>query len=144
MLPHLRFWTLIIALGIALVAVSIQDVTLPAIPVLQELQPLAPPPVRAPTAHDPHPEDPDGYCMAGPPMPDDKHGHECSCKLKCTEATETMPSHQMEQSTCWYWCEVGKCKCHPDNPCNNPQMESLPQGAPVHDDNPFASGVVPR
>ena len=57
-----------------------------------------------------HPEDPDSYCLAGPPVENDKHGHECHCELLCNGTT----GEQMENTECQEFCAKERCTCWGD------------------------------
>lgn len=81
---------------------------------IAQLTPQPPNPPR----HDKYKDDPRAYCMAGQPMPNDKHGHECHCKLMCSsyedeEGNIVIP----EDNTCELWCTKSRCVCHSDEQC---------------------------
>lgn len=62
------------------------------------------------------------FCRKGPDDPADPSAHGCSCSLICSEGTDAVPSHQMENTQCRLYCSKQRCKCFPDNPCDTPPV----------------------
>lgn len=67
--------------------------------------------------------EPDAYCLAGPPMPNDTNGHECHCQLMCSQSQPGAPVIRNEDPKCVTYCNSSKCRCHPDEFCELPDME---------------------
>jgi hypothetical protein len=81
----------------------------------------------APGGH--YENDPDAYCLAGPPMPNDKNGHECHCKLMCSPRVDgsDAPAYRIEDASCVTYCASSKCRCHPDETCDPPMVHEAPK-----------------
>jgi hypothetical protein len=79
----------------------------------------------APPRHDKHANEPNSYCMAGPPLPDQqaRGAYQCFCKMTCSEATPESPSHRIEDATCEHFCTSSRCLCHGDQSCDSMLME---------------------
>lgn len=101
--------------------------------------------------HDKYRDDPHARCMRPEVVAyygaDDPSMHACSCHLVCTLHDDnadgvTDRGEQGETQECELWCTKSRCGCHPDDPCNSPQID--PGVAPPADDNPFDGTIVPR
>ena len=67
--------------------------------------------------HDKYKDDPHAYCLQGRPVPNDKHGHECHCKLMCVHIDINGAVVSQEDSTCELYCSKNHCVCHTDEEC---------------------------
>lgn len=95
-------------------------------------------------------EDPHARCMRPEVVAyygnDDPSIHSCTCHLVCVSHDNNSDgvvdySDQGETQTCALYCSKQRCACHPDDPCNRPEVGDMKS---VDDGNPFDTGVVPR
>lgn len=84
-----------------------------------------------PSHGNPYPNDPDAYCLAGPPMANDSHGHECHCKMICSPPPDDPDGEtvQREDPSCPFYCGQFNehCLCHADQSCAGMGMEEPPR-----------------
>ena len=102
---------------------------LPARPVLFQTE-------KPPAPTEPTPDRPWGrwdgvegaYCLHGDPLPDDKNGHKCGCKLMCQAINEGESKVRVEDHSCATYCRPAfkSCACHPDVNPEDPCGEMLP------------------
>lgn len=93
--------------------------------------PTFPDPPEAPR-DDKYASDAHAYCLQGPPLPGDEHGHECHCAMAC-EPDEDGTPRVIDQSSCELYCTKSRCKCHVDQACPTPGL-----------DGPADPSVLPR
>lgn len=73
---------------------------------------------QEPPRHDKYAADPDAFCMAGPPLPEQAaHGHECHCRMVCSPGPD---SRRLEDMNCELYCTSSRCLCHGDQTCDQP------------------------
>jgi hypothetical protein len=75
------------------------------------------------------------YCLHGDPLPEDKNGHKCGCKLMCQPINDGSEQMRVEDHSCATYCRPAfkSCACHPDvdpeDPCGmNLSKEGEPLG----------------
>lgn len=68
-----------------------------------------------PSRHDKYANDPQAYCLPGPPEKGDTHGHECHCKLECMNGPNG--PEQAETPACEMYCTKTRCGCWPEDGC---------------------------
>jgi len=86
-----------------------------------------------PPRHDKYQDDPDAYCMAGPPLPNQAaHGHECHCRLMCSPRLDDPDAspNRLEDSSCELYCTSSRCLCHADQSCDDAMDMTVPGDAP--------------
>lgn len=82
-------------------------------------------------AQDPAPEvrddkykdDPHASCFRGKePYPGHPSMHPCQCALMCVPDESTGQLFRSENAECEMYCTKSRCKCHPDQSCDVPEI----------------------
>lgn len=73
--------------------------------------------------HDKFRDDPHAFCRKGPNDADDPSAHSCACELMCSEGANAVHQQQLENPQCELYCEMSRCACYPDNPCDKPKLD---------------------
>lgn len=113
-----------------LVALLLQSAypTPPPSPAIFVLATLQDPPPR----HDKYRDDPQAACVK-PEIAAYYHRpslHACTCKLMCVDHYDsdgTKYSDQGENQECEMYCTKERCACHPEEPCDAPDVEPPPK-----------------
>jgi hypothetical protein len=84
--------------------------------------------IQDPPRHDKYRDDPHAACVTPQVAEYYKNPslHACTCTLKC-EMGAGGYMEQMENPACELWCTKERCGCHPEEPCDAPDVLGAPK-----------------